>query len=200
MAKTSGKQSRKKPKSGRKRISALTGLIIVCIAAALGFGGLALMRSGPSTPTGGEAQDKSPVTVTPGGASKAAYEVVNSYPHDPRAFLQGLLWHNGGFYESTGLEGRSTLRRVEFPSALPAIFTGTRIAATYAAIGAVFGEWAGSEAGLGFEMQHATGQLETPRVFAIVVILTILAVLLFGLVSLVERLTIPWARGGGTMQ
>jgi len=44
------------------------------------------------------------------------YEIVNSYPHDPQAFLQGLVWYDNGFYEGTGLEGRSTLRRVEFPS------------------------------------------------------------------------------------
>ena len=44
------------------------------------------------------------------------YEVVGSYPHDPGAFLQGLVWHDGGFYESTGLYGESTLRRVAFPS------------------------------------------------------------------------------------
>ena len=50
-----------------------------------------------------------PALVTP-------YEVVGSYPHDPRAFLQGLVWHDGGFYESTGRFGESTLRRVAFPS------------------------------------------------------------------------------------
>src|SRR5687768_16319790 len=44
------------------------------------------------------------------------YEVLGSYPHDPKAFLQGWLWHAGGFYESTGLNGESTLRRVAFPS------------------------------------------------------------------------------------
>jgi glutamine cyclotransferase len=44
------------------------------------------------------------------------YEVLSSYPHDPRAFLQGWLWYDGGFYESTGLNGESTLRRVAFPS------------------------------------------------------------------------------------
>jgi glutamine cyclotransferase len=49
-------------------------------------------------------------------ARPVSWQVVNSYPHDPQAFLQGLVWHDGGFYESTGLEGRSTLRRVEFPS------------------------------------------------------------------------------------
>jgi len=44
------------------------------------------------------------------------YEVVGSFPHDPGAFLQGLVWHDNGFYESTGLYGESTLRRVAFPS------------------------------------------------------------------------------------
>ncbi len=53
-----------------------------------------------------------------GGALLAStpYEVLGSYPHDPQAFLQGLVWHDGGFYESTGLHGRSSLRRVAFPS------------------------------------------------------------------------------------
>lgn len=50
------------------------------------------------------------------GARRLDYEVVKSYPHDPGAFLQGLVWHEGGFYESTGQYGMSTLRRVEFPS------------------------------------------------------------------------------------
>ena len=88
----------------------------------------------------------------------------------------------------------SIFRRVEFPSALPSIFSGTRIAATYAAIGAVFGEWAGSEAGLGYQMLLAQGQLDTPRVFAAVLIVTLIAVALFLLVTLLERLTIPWAK------
>ena len=88
-------------------------------------------------------------------------------------------------------------RRVEFPSALPQIFTGTRVAATYAAIGAVFGEWAGSESGLGWQMLQAKGRLDTPLVFADIVFITVMALALFGAVSLVERLTIPWARKGG---
>jgi glutaminyl-peptide cyclotransferase len=49
-------------------------------------------------------------------AKKLSYEVVNSYPHDPTSFTQGLLWHAGGFYESTGLYGQSKLRQLEFPS------------------------------------------------------------------------------------
>jgi glutaminyl-peptide cyclotransferase len=41
------------------------------------------------------------------------YEVVKAYPHDPKAFTQGLVFHQGVFYESTGLNGSSSLRRVE---------------------------------------------------------------------------------------
>jgi len=84
-------------------------------------------------------------------------------------------------------------RRVEFPAALPSIFTGVRIAATFAAVGAVFAEWSGSENGLGFVMLQATPELETALVFAAIVLLAVMAIALFGLVSIVEHLTIPWA-------
>ncbi len=47
------------------------------------------------------------------GPKTYSYEVVNKYPHDPDAFLQGLVWHDNGFYESTGGNGQSSLRRVE---------------------------------------------------------------------------------------
>jgi len=40
------------------------------------------------------------------------YQVVHEYPHDPDAFTQGLLYHDGFLYESTGLRGRSSIRKV----------------------------------------------------------------------------------------
>jgi putative hydroxymethylpyrimidine transport system permease protein len=85
-------------------------------------------------------------------------------------------------------------RRVEFPGALPAIFSGARIAATYAAVGAVFGEWSGSSAGLGFVVLQSEPSLDTARIFAAVLILSALALALYALVSLAERLLIPWHR------
>jgi putative hydroxymethylpyrimidine transport system permease protein len=85
-------------------------------------------------------------------------------------------------------------RRVEFPSALPAIFSGARVAAAYAAVGAVFGEWAGSSAGLGFVMIQAQPALLTARIFAVVVVLSLMAIALYGLVTLAERLLVPWQR------
>jgi putative hydroxymethylpyrimidine transport system permease protein len=85
-------------------------------------------------------------------------------------------------------------RRVEIPGALPALFSGARIAATYAAVGAVFGEWAGSSAGLGFVMLQAQPALLTARIFAAVLILSALALALYAAVSLAERLLTPWSR------
>ena len=90
-------------------------------------------------------------------------------------------------------------RRIEFPAALPSIFSGMRIAATFAAIGAVFGEYAGASGGLGYVIQEATPNLQTARIFAAIMILTLIALLLFGLVSLLERVLVPWAPRGNAM-
>jgi glutamine cyclotransferase len=62
-----------------------------------------------------------PAVAAPSPPSEApsrrlGYKVVGTYAHDVRAFTEGLLWYNGVLYESTGLEGHSTLRRVAFPS------------------------------------------------------------------------------------
>jgi NitT/TauT family transport system permease protein/putative hydroxymethylpyrimidine transport system permease protein len=85
------------------------------------------------------------------------------------------------------------LRLLDAPSALPAGFTGMRIAASVAVIGAVFAEWAGSDAGLGHLIISANGQLETPRVFAATVLLIALAVGLYAAFMALERRVIAWA-------
>jgi ABC-type nitrate/sulfonate/bicarbonate transport system permease component len=95
---------------------------------------------------------------------------------------------------SLGASRLATLRKVELPAALPSFFTGLRVAATFSVIGAVFGEWAGSEEGLGRLVLLGNTQLQTPRVYAGVVLLTLMAVTLFALVALAERLLCPWAR------
>ncbi len=79
------------------------------------------------------------------------------------------------------------LRRVEVPSALPYVFSGAKIAAAISVIGAVFGEWAGADEGLGHLILIAQGQLQTARVFAAVVVLSALALILFGGLALIER-------------
>ena len=85
-----------------------------------------------------------------------------------------------------------TLRMLELPSALPSTFTGMKIAAAVAVIGAVFAEWAGSDHGLGHTLLIANGQLETARAFAATVLLFALAVALYGAVALLERRVVTW--------
>jgi ABC-type nitrate/sulfonate/bicarbonate transport system permease component len=95
---------------------------------------------------------------------------------------------------SLGATRWERLWKVELPSSLPAFFTGVKIAATVSVIGAVFGEWAGADRGLGRLVLLANNQLQTPRVYAGTVLLTLMAIALFAFVSLVERVAIPWRR------
>jgi putative hydroxymethylpyrimidine transport system permease protein len=88
-------------------------------------------------------------------------------------------------------------RRVEVPWALPSAFSGARVAASYAAVAALFAEYAGGSSGLGETMQTGTAQLDAPLVGAAVVVLAALALGLFAAVSMAERLAVPWARHRG---
>jgi putative hydroxymethylpyrimidine transport system permease protein len=85
------------------------------------------------------------------------------------------------------------LRRVEAPSALPFALSGAKIAVAVAVIGAVFGEWVGSDSGLGHLILEANSQLLTAQVFAAVVVLSAMAISLFGLLALAERRWLSWA-------
>jgi len=84
---------------------------------------------------------------------------------------------------------------VRLPAAMPSFFSGLRIAATYSVVGAIFGEYVGAEKGLGIYMQHATNSFAIAQVFAAIVVTAILSLLLFGLVSLIERIALPWYHG-----
>jgi NitT/TauT family transport system permease protein/putative hydroxymethylpyrimidine transport system permease protein len=88
-------------------------------------------------------------------------------------------------------------RYLELPASLPFLFSGAKIAVAVAVIGAVFGELVGSDAGLGHAIQIGTAQLLTARVFAAVLILSVMAIGLFALVAALERWAVPWANKGG---
>ena len=85
-----------------------------------------------------------------------------------------------------------SFRLLEAPAALPAAFTGLKVAAAVSVIGAVFAEWAGSDDGLGHALLTANGQLETARAFAATFLLFVLAVGLYGLFALLERRVVRW--------
>lgn len=87
------------------------------------------------------------------------------------------------------------LRDVEWPTALPYVFSGAKVAATFSVVGALYGEWAGSTDGLGYLMIQKESEFDVTIIFAALVILAALGMSLFLLVALAERLAMPWQRG-----
>jgi len=86
--------------------------------------------------------------------------------------------------------------KVQFPSALPFIFAGSKVAVTLAVIGAVIGEFVGSVGGLGNLLLTANSQLDSPLAWAALVWLSALGILLFAAVVLAERIVMPWSEIG----
>jgi NitT/TauT family transport system permease protein len=92
------------------------------------------------------------------------------------------------------------LWKVRFPTALPAMFAGMKVAISLALVGAIAGEFVASQVGLGYAILTAQGMFQTTRVFAAIVLLGVLGTVLFYLVNLVERWVVPWhvsQRGAG---
>jgi NitT/TauT family transport system permease protein len=91
--------------------------------------------------------------------------------------------------------GAGTLRvflKLRLPNALPNLFGGLKVAISLAVVGAITGEFVGSEKGLGYLLTSATGNMDTPLVFAILFVVSGVAVVLFVLVEILERIAIPW--------
>jgi len=86
--------------------------------------------------------------------------------------------------------------KVQFPAALPSIFAGAKVAVTLAVIGAVIGEFVGSLNGLGNLLLSANSQLDSPLAWAALVWLSVLGIVLFAAVVVVERLVMPWSETG----
>jgi len=95
---------------------------------------------------------------------------------------------------SMGATTAQRFRLVRIPAGLPTLFSGARVAITFCVIGAIFGELVGSSQGLGYLMERSAAQFQTARVFACIVILAIMGIGLFGLVSVIERVALPWRR------
>ena len=93
-----------------------------------------------------------------------------------------------------GANRRQVFFKVQVPTSLPYLFSGMRVAVAVSVIGAVIGEWVGSSEGLGYLMLRSKPQFLTERVFASIVILSVLGIGLFASVGIMERLAIPWRR------
>ena len=93
---------------------------------------------------------------------------------------------------SMGASRRRIFLNFQLPAALPNIFAGLKVASTLAVVGAVVGEFVAADRGLGYQLIVANGLLDVVLSFAILVVLSIVGILLFALVDLVERLLLPW--------
>jgi NitT/TauT family transport system permease protein len=93
--------------------------------------------------------------------------------------------------QSMGLGPFATFFKIQLPNALPSIFAGLKISITFAVVGAVVGEFVGGQGGLGYLLLIANGNMDTALLFAGIVALTVLGVVLFALIGLLERLVLP---------
>jgi NitT/TauT family transport system permease protein len=90
-----------------------------------------------------------------------------------------------------------TFLKVRLPMAMPFVFAGAKVAITLSVIGAVVGEFVGSDQGLGYLILSATSYWKTELAFSAMILLSVMAIVLFGAVSLVERLVCPWLAPAG---
>ena len=97
-------------------------------------------------------------------------------------------------FRSMGASPLKTFTMVKLPAAMPAFFSGIRIAATYSIMAAVIAEWLGSNRGLGYYMTLQQKQFAIDRVLAAVLVICLLSLLLVKLIDLLEYLLVPWNR------
>lgn len=85
-----------------------------------------------------------------------------------------------------------TFRKIRFPNALPHLMAGEKVAVTLAVVGAVVAEFAGASEGLGYVLLVANGSLDSPTLFAALILMSIIGILLFVLIEIIEAFLIPW--------
>jgi NitT/TauT family transport system permease protein len=93
-----------------------------------------------------------------------------------------------------GASAWQTFRYVRLPSALPVIFSGLKVSATIAVTAAIVAEFVGSNNGLGYRLLVASQYLDTPLIFAILLLMTIIGLALNYIVEVVEYFVLPWRR------
>jgi ABC-type nitrate/sulfonate/bicarbonate transport system permease component len=93
---------------------------------------------------------------------------------------------------SMDANARQVFFKVKWPSALPGLLSGMKIAASYSVIAAVIAEWIGASQGLGLYMLRASNSFQTARVFAAIGVVAVLSIVLFLSVDVVGRLIAPW--------
>src|SRR5215467_2947462 len=96
--------------------------------------------------------------------------------------------------QSMGAGELTTFLKIRLPKALPSIFGGLKVGIGQAVVGATVGEFIAAEHGLGYLQLVSQVRLDTPLLFAAVVVLSLLGVLLFHVIAMIERIALPWTR------
>ena len=95
-------------------------------------------------------------------------------------------------FRAMGARRGQIFRFIKLPAALPGFFSGFKIAGAYSILGAVVAEWFGAEKGLGILLMRSAKSYLTERVFATIIIVTLLSLLLVFLIDALARLSVPW--------
>jgi NitT/TauT family transport system permease protein len=85
-----------------------------------------------------------------------------------------------------------TFRHLELKSTLPYVFAGMEVGIVFSVIGAIVGEYLGGSVGLGYQIVSTLNQLNAPALFAVIILLSTLGLILYFLVGLLKRISIPW--------
>jgi putative hydroxymethylpyrimidine transport system permease protein len=136
-----------------------------------------------------------------GLASKVVMATIAIFFPVASAFADGLARTDPGLIDLATLYRARRWQVVtvlRIPDALPDFVTGLRLAAVYAPVGALIGEWVGSSSGLGYAMLFANSRSQTAVVFAALILVIAMSVILRGLVDLVTANLTPWAPESGS--
>lgn len=98
------------------------------------------------------------------------------------------------YMKMMGATKRQLFTKLIFPYALPSIFSGIKISATYSMLTGVVAEWLGAQKGIGVFMTLASSSYRTPRVFVAIIITMILSLSFFALILMIERFFMKWNR------
>ena len=132
-----------------------------------------------------------------GPASKIAVTVLMIFFPVTSTFFDGMRRTDSSLIDAAEILGAgrmAILFRIRIPSALPSLATGLSLAAVYAPIGAVVGEWVGASKGLGYLMLLANGRAKVDLMFASLFVLAAFTMLLHGTISHLARKLAAWPR------
>lgn len=130
-----------------------------------------------------------------GMAPKITLVVITTFFPIAVGLLGGFEGADGdaiNLMRAMGANRYQIFKYVKLPNAMPSFFSGLKVSASYAVVGAVISEWLGGFEGLGVYMTRVKKAYAFDKMFAVIVFISVISLLLMGLVNLLERAATPW--------